>query len=299
MMMMVNSSPERRFAVFILTHGRADRVITYDSLRKHGYTGEIYIIIDDEDDSAPEYYRRYGKQVIMFDKAAVGLMFDEADLIEDRRTITYARNACFQIARDLGLTHFIELDDDYPAFAWKFSRDLTYGPERQVKDLDAVFEAMLDFYEGIPRLLTVAMAQGGDFIGGSSGQTGRRLTLKRKAMNSFLCSVDRPFQFVGRFNEDVNTYVTLGNRGGLFFTFCYVMLHQKPTQAQSGGISELYKRYGTYTKSFYTVMMAPSCVIVSAMGDKHPRLHHHIDWDSAVPCIVPESCRKLRAEEQT
>ena len=37
------------FVAFILTHGRADNVITYNTLRNHGYTGRIVLIIDDED----------------------------------------------------------------------------------------------------------------------------------------------------------------------------------------------------------------------------------------------------------
>ena len=41
---------ERNFAVFILTHGRAENVETYKALRDCGYTGKIYVIIDDEDD---------------------------------------------------------------------------------------------------------------------------------------------------------------------------------------------------------------------------------------------------------
>ena len=46
------------FAVFILSHGRADRVITYDVLRKQGYTGKIYIIIDNLDNQRDEYINR-------------------------------------------------------------------------------------------------------------------------------------------------------------------------------------------------------------------------------------------------
>ena len=47
----------------------------------------------------------------------------------------------------------------------------------------------------------------------------------RKAMNSFICSVDRPFQFVGRINEDVNTYVLLGSRG-VFLSILQIGLDQ-------------------------------------------------------------------------
>ena len=34
----------------------------------------------------------------------------------------------------------------------------------------------------------------------------------------FFCKTDRPFKFVGRMNDDVNTYVSLGDKGNLFFT---------------------------------------------------------------------------------
>lgn len=114
--------------------------------------------------------------------------------------------------------------------------------------------------------------------------------LKRKCMNSFFCSTERPFRFVGAMNEDVNTYTTLGSRGGLFFTFTSVQLDQKETQSQNGGITDMHKRFGTYCKSFTTVTMMPSAVRVGMMAARHPRLHHLIDWSRAVPCIVPESC---------
>ena len=37
------------FCAFILTHGRPYKVHTYQTLRKAGYTGKIYIVIDNED----------------------------------------------------------------------------------------------------------------------------------------------------------------------------------------------------------------------------------------------------------
>ena len=46
---------KNKFAVFILTHGRANNVITYATLKKQGYTGKIYLMIDDEDKQAEEY----------------------------------------------------------------------------------------------------------------------------------------------------------------------------------------------------------------------------------------------------
>ena len=84
------------FAVFILTHGRPDNVKTFNTLKRFGYTGKIYIIIDNEDKRADEYYKNFDN-VVMFNKKDVALAFDEGDNFNDRRSIVYARNACFNI----------------------------------------------------------------------------------------------------------------------------------------------------------------------------------------------------------
>ena len=34
------------YAVFILSHGRAGKCTTYRTIRRHGYTGKIYLILD-------------------------------------------------------------------------------------------------------------------------------------------------------------------------------------------------------------------------------------------------------------
>lgn len=95
-----------KFAAFILTHGRSEKVITYRSLRRHGYTGPIYLIIDDEDPTGDQYRETFGAEwVIAFSKAEIAATFDEGDQSPDRRTIVYARNACFGIAADLGLDY--------------------------------------------------------------------------------------------------------------------------------------------------------------------------------------------------
>ena len=56
------------FAVIILTHGRHDRVYTIDSLRKSGYTGEIYLLCDDEDKQLDLYKEKYKDKVLVFSK---------------------------------------------------------------------------------------------------------------------------------------------------------------------------------------------------------------------------------------
>lgn len=277
------------FAIFILTHGRADNVKTVQTLQKCGYTGKYYIVIDNEDDQEQEYRRIYGDKVIQFDKLAVSKTFDTMDLSEDRRTIVYARNICFELAKKVGVRYFLELDDDYKSFEYRWIEDGKLKV-KSVSNMDKVCRIMLDFLKDT-KALTVAMAQGGDFIGGKDGGNYKRHVL-RKAMNSFFCDAENPFRFVGRINEDVNTYVSLGQTGQRIFTVTDVSLTQESTQNNKGGMSDVYLDMGTYLKSFYTVMIAPSCVTVSMMGDKHLRVHHKIRWDNCCPQILSDKWKK-------
>jgi len=86
--------------------------------------------------------------------------------------------------------------------------------------------------------------------------------------------------------DDVTVFVSLVGTGTLFFTDMELQLDQLATQANSGGMSEVYRDSGTYAKSFYTVMAAPSCTTIRIMGRSSQRLHHNIDWDKAVPKIL-------------
>lgn len=282
------------FAVFILTHGRPDNVITVKTLAKCGYTGKLFFIVDNQDNCADKYIANFGRErVIIFDKKAVAQTCDAGNNFGEMRSILFARNACFEIAKGLGVTHFIQLDDDYTGFELRWVSDC--GKRLLVKgDIDFT-KAMLIYLRFFNELnmKSLSFAQGGDFIGGvNSGHVKRGMPLIRKAMNSFICSTERPFQFIGVMNEDVNTYTRLGSTGNLFCTVPHLSFTQKATQSQAGGITGMYLKFGTYCKAFSTVMVMPSSVKVGLIPGRHRRLHHSIDWKATVPCIVRETHRK-------
>lgn len=280
------------FVIFILTHGRADNVYTLKTLRKHGYTGKVIFICDNEDKSLGDYLRKYN-DVEVFDKKEIAKTFDEADNFQDRRAIIYARNASFEIAKKLGYKYFIQMDDDYNQFEYRIYTNENQKP-KYIFNLDSVFLILLEFYKKT-NFATISMAQGGDFIGGKHNTMAKKPTIYRKCMNSFICSTERPFQFVGRINEDVNTYTSKASKGLLMGTIPMVSLKQHTTQKNKGGMSDLYLDSGTYVKSFYTVMFSPSCCTIKPMGDKHKRLHHSIKWESAVPKILSPDLKKINS----
>jgi len=277
------------FAIFVLTNGRPDNVRTVETLREHRYTGRMFIVIDDEDPTGPAYRKRYGKDVLTFSKRQIAEQFDEGDNFEDRRSVFYARNACWALAAQVGVRYFMQCDDDYSGFYVRTDAAGLYGSFR-AEFLDDALDAMIAYLAAIPAL-TIAMSQGGDHLQGWKANP-----LQRKAMNTFLCDTERPFRFVGRINEDVNTYTSLGRAGELFLTIPNIQVNQSQTQTNSGGMTELYRDAGTYLKSFYSVMYCPSAVRIHDFKRTEQRIHHRVNWSRATAQIIRESYRKERPD---
>ena len=280
------------FAVFILTYGRSENIKTLKTLKRFGYTGKIYFICSDDDKQLDKYKEHYTKQVLVFSKKEYKNTFDIGDNFDDERVVVYARNACFDLAKKVGVKYFLVLDDDYTDFSYRFNGELSYNKGRgYINNVDDIFKAVLDYYKTIPAK-TIALSQNGDWIGGHNSGWAKELKLKRKCMNSFFCSTERPFKFTGRINEDVNAYTRLGAVGDLFLTIPNVSLKQTDTQANDGGLTEIYLSQGTYVKSFYSVMFSPSAVKVAMLNTERSRLHHRVSWNNAIPVILNEKHKK-------
>ena len=285
-----------KIAVFILSNGRPDNVITYTKLRTFGYTGKIYIIVDDEDKTLEQYKKNFRDEVIVFSKKDYVERFDIMDNFEGNKVIVYARNACYDIARKLELDYFFEYEDDYNTFQHKFIKGtkLTWA---YVTDMDSILNAFIDALKETGAT-SLSFAQGGDFIGGATSVHSN--SFKRKSMNSFIFKVNdipsNDTRFIGRMNDDVNTYLTQGAIGKLFFQIASIMLTQKATQSSIGGNTVAYKENGTYVKSFYSVMAAPSCCKISTLGITSQRIHHRILWNNAVPKIINEQHKKINSD---
>lgn len=222
-------------AVLILSYGRYDRVHTYLTLRRQGYTGRIYIVCSTDDPTIPKYKEHFGEEnVLVFDKEDYVGKFDIGDNFTRKNVVVYARNAAWDIAKKAGLRYFIELDDDYTNFFLREPKGDVLKSHRP-NNLDVIFDAFIEFLENTPRVSSIAMAQGGDYIGGVDNDIFTSLNRKRKLMNVYFNATDRPYPFFGRINEDTNTYVHLGKTGTLFLTHPSAHITQLMTQSNGGG----------------------------------------------------------------
>lgn len=278
------------FCVFILSYDRPKNVPTIDSLERYGYTGDWYLVVDHEKDRE-RYTQEYGEgRVEYLEKDDALPELDRGDNFDRRNCNVYARQQMWELADQLGYEYFLVLDDDYTNIQYRFDSNFEYNPE-VMRDLDDYIDASIQFLESAD-LDVLCMAQGGDFIGGKNASFADRVMTRRKAMNSFLCKTDRPFDYRGTINEDVNTYVRAAQLGEVFLTTNTASIEQETTQQEDGGLTDIYLDVGTYVKSFYTILYAPSCASLMRLHDRaDDRIHHRVSWRNAVPKIVPESTK--------
>lgn len=292
----------RNFCVLILSHGRAKNVVTINTLNRFGYTGDWYILLDSFDESKDEYISRFGEDhVLIFDKEEVmnDPTTDSMDNFKFHKSIMYARQASINVVKKMGYKYFAEYEDDYDSIRWRMNSDIEYSSKMLSSNtLDRVFDAMIDYLEETPRLQSICMAQSGDYIGGGNSKMIKEQS-RRKAMNSWIIDVDRPFNFAGTMNDDVVAYTSLAHQGTLFLTTGFVAINQKQTQSSASGNTDMYKKFGTYAKSFYSVISCPSGVKIdtlqnlgSRVNTKEFRIHHRVDWNSVAPKILNPKFKK-------
>jgi hypothetical protein len=282
------------FAVFIVTYKRANNQLTYNYLKNNGYSGKIYFVLSDDDPTIPEYQEKFGlDKCLVFNKQESLSLFDIGDNFDDERAVVYARNKLYDLAAGVGIKWALVLDDDY--INWQYCIGHNEQPpthRKIVRSMDKLIYCTLHYFKSIPAL-SVAWAQTGDLIGGMENtEIANGYRIKRKVMNSFFFDVDNPMQFCGRINEDLTGSILASMTGKLVFTLYYVALLQLATQSNTGGLTDIYLNMGTYVKSFYSVMMAPSCVKIAAMGDVHKRIHHQVSWNNAASKIISDKYRK-------
>lgn len=273
-----------KFAVFIFCWGRPEFSDTYDTLRRCGYTGRIIMLLDNLDPKRVGYIEKYGyENTFVFSKPFVARCCDPMNNFGKLESTLYVENAMFDAAKELGIEYFCAMCDDYYNLGHR-------GEEgaKKTNRMNEVFEYFVEYLINTP-IKCLAFCQGGDHLGGYDHE---RNPLKRKVMNSFICKTDRPFKFYGSMNDDVNMYVQNGIRGDVFLTYLRFQLDQGDSQSTDGGLSDLYKSYGTYVKSFYTVMISPSSVSIRLMGEKAMRLHHNIKYKNTLPCIISDDYKK-------
>jgi len=255
------------FAIFILTHGRPDKQYTLDILKEHGYTGKVYLVLDDTDKSIQQYIDNFGAEnIIIFNK---NHYLNTADVGTNKPTdkcILYAKCACEDISKSLGLKAFVVCDDDITRIKLRVP-DYEHGSLPTYDgNFDKLFEYMVDFMiEG--KLVGTGFCEQVAFLPG--------IKVFDEAHREKLRNLRIPYQFIFRnaaypvewrsyYGEDDITEM-LDNHIRPWYKVPFVQYSSLPTGGYhdtEDGMSETYKLVGDFERTMLYVMYRPDCVMV-------------------------------------
>lgn len=247
-------------AVFIISHERPE-CVTYHNLRLCGYSGQIFIIIDDKDSKQDEYKNRYKDSVLIFSKADYSKA-DMCDLVPNLNSATIPKYAAFTFAQEMKLDAMAIFDDDLESFRYRY-RDKNKIATKKMQDypfMQKVLDACFDFVseQNIPTC--VSFYPEDKFFPDTYDK------FIRQCINSFITTpnfglklLGRSCLFSARFYEDEIFFVRENTRGALCFalqdfTFCSALFENDNNK---GGMYDVYQGYGLYSRKFQLVINNP------------------------------------------
>lgn len=272
-------------AVFILTHGRANSQKTLQTLKKCGYTGKTYLIIDDEDEQQDEYCSLYKDAVIKFSKKEIEYTFDTMTSIKEYRSVVYARNAAYSIAKVMGIKWVFVCDDDISGFSYRVIKSGKLG-SFDIKNFDDLLLLMCEIADK-GNICIFSFSQAGLYIGGAN-----ETYLKgshRNISQAMLLNTDNPIKFRGLFSEDLHASLDAGIQGKTAIATTMVQIHSPTRGTNKGGLFDLYKDGGTYVRTFFTILAYPNVAKITIKnGEFKPTFNH----SAFVPLILSERWKK-------
>lgn len=238
------------FAVIIPTHGRAERQITLEMLRKQGYNGEVKFLVDTQDEQLKKYKELYGGAVSTFDKKAV-----ECDTFTNQpfwRSVVYARNEAEHLAKTMGRRFFAMLDDDLCTIVERY-KDGGKLRRRVIENLEEVFDGLCDLC-ACENLAVIGLGTQNMYRGGELDYA------KRVAFGAMIRDTNKEMHWKSVVNEDYISELEANCKGLFCTTFPQLAFETKETGRGivSGGMQNAYATFGEYERSFFAVMEDPS-----------------------------------------
>ena len=246
----------RECAIFILSNGRPDKVKTYDYL-KASFSGDVYILCDDQDETLPAYKDKFGSKVIVFGKDEWVKKSDPMDNFNSKKSVLYARNAVFEIAAAMGYRYFVMADDDIKDLQFRYEQDgkLLAKPVSNVdKVIDYIVQLMND-----TAISYFSFGTDKNFIGGVQNRNFQKKVID-KVYNFIICKSGQQHSYKGIMNEDEIHNVISLSTGVLLKSLTAIQIVMEPVgKGETGGNSETYKENGyySYTRNFYPIIACP------------------------------------------
>lgn len=245
------------FAIFIISHERADRVETYDTLRQCGYTGQIFVVIDNEDSMLRKYLARFGDDVLVFDKEVYAERTDTLETAKLKASAVYARNAVEDFAQMFELDAFGLFDDDITGLRYRWVSDEKICSSVVKNGFDNIVDFYTEFlYNG---LAEVAMPTSPFYMCGSNALDDK-VCGARKGYGMHFRNCKYKIDWRSLLNEDLITHLSLGKVGSIILTLPMVCFETPMTGEFDGGVYTLTQSMSDFRRAFMaTVVMPTNC----------------------------------------
>ena len=274
------------FAIFICTHGRPYAQFTYNALRTAGFTGKIYLVVDDEDSTVPAL-QELGYDILQFckqyyiDTVDIGRRRSDAK----RAAILYAKCACEDFAKELQLDAFVIADDDLTNLRYRYEED-GHLKSLKVSNLDKVVENYCEYMleSGVCMTSFGAMPL---YMAGIV--TPKKIEEARIPYNILFRNTSIPFNWISEMNEDIIS--VLADKSGHYIQMLpFIKYDMKELHAGAqGGMTANYKAMTLFQRVQTIIMYDPVSVYYIAMKTG---ITHAVHKELAFPKLISSSCKK-------
>lgn len=252
------------FVVFILTYARPNAQITYNTLKRCGYTGKVYLILDDTDTTIQQYIDNYGAEnIIVFNKNYYinSDRFDNGTNKPVYASAVYARRAIEDIAKSMCLDYFAMADDDIQNLVIRYPLNNKLV-RAKITNLDTILCLYTDLLT--QNVACVGFGMNRSYFGGVSAFCPERLCKKIMPSNFFIRNASVKVNWVAwTFEDDITHYCNLVD-GNVWLSIPYVQQILQPFADvnNTGGNVDLYKTRNHFDICFTEVQYMPSAIKV-------------------------------------
>lgn len=267
--------------VYIKTHGRPNKQLTYNTLRDLGYTDKIIFMVDDEDDTS-DLLTQYGEEIVKFHKQYYVDAIDCGSDSPKRDVNLYAWCACEDHAKSSHCDIFIMADDDITGFRYRYKEDRKLKSLRITHNLDTMFEYISEYMvsadvsamsTGIPQMYF-------------SGDIESSLWKWRVPYTFIFRNSKYRVNWVSEYEEDVITAINSANEGQYMFVFPMVQRDTVTMGSNEGGMHSSYS--DNFKNSQYGYIWNPSCEEIIRYKGKYMC---KIKRDNAFPKLISSRCK--------
>lgn len=284
------------FAVFILTHGRPNTQLTLNALRNSGYSGKIYLVIDDLDVTADVYLDNFRQNkyactdVLVFNKMQYVQQTDTGLSEPLINFAVFARNAIEDFAVELGLSFFCMVDDDLTRFRFRYAQDDSLKSQQIYITMDEIITAHLDYMiEG--NISCVSFGSPNNYMRGTQCFTELVDSDRtRLCCAIFFRNVRFKVNWFLNMCEDRITSFWYNREGQLWIQLLLVQLDwQELGGSSDGGNSEVYRSVDKFKQVCFPLLVFPDSNYVFSWKNK---LMNGINSNTVCPKIISGGFKK-------